>query len=237
MKANKSLVLGTVLAAAGIGVCMTSGDAKADTVYTVQKGDTLYKISRKFAGDASLVQAIVEKNNIANPNMIFVGEKVTIPENANDTKSVKKSTNTYKSVAKAQTVKATPKAVKATPKATAPKQQNTYQAPKQNVAPQQTYQAPKQQQTYQAPKQQNTYQAPQHSGSEASAKSWIAMKESTNNYNARNGRYIGKYQLDAAYLNGDYSAANQERVAERYVKQRYGSWSKAKAFHEANGWY
>ncbi|MBQ0139623.1 MAG: peptidase M23, partial [Kurthia sp.] len=61
----------------------------------------------------------------------------------------------------------------------------------------------------------------------------------TNNYNARSatGKYIGKYQLDRSYLNGDYSAANQERVAEKYVKQRYGSWDKAKAFHQVNGWY
>lgn len=43
------------------------------------------------------------------------------------------------------------------------------------------------------------------------------MKESTNNYNATNGRYIGKYQLDASYLNGDYSPENQERVADQYV--------------------
>ena len=74
-------------------------------------------------------------------------------------------------------------------------------------------------------------------GNTSSAKAWIAMKESTNNYNARNGRYIGKYQLDAAYLNGDFSPANQERVAENYVKSRYGSWEAAKAFHQANGWY
>ena len=43
--------------------------------------------------------------------------------------------------------------------------------------------------------------------------------------------------LDSSYLNGDYSAANQERVAEQYVTSRYGSWEAAKAFWEANGWY
>ncbi|WP_446911114.1 aggregation-promoting factor C-terminal-like domain-containing protein [Enterococcus faecium] len=46
-----------------------------------------------------------------------------------------------------------------------------------------------------------------------------------------------RYQLDSSYLNGDYSAANQERVAEQYVTSRYGSWEAAKAFWEANGWY
>ena len=69
------------------------------------------------------------------------------------------------------------------------------------------------------------------------AKEWIAQKESSGSYTATNGRYIGRYQLDSSYLNGDYSAANQERVAEQYVTSRYGSWEAAKAFWEANGWY
>ena len=73
--------------------------------------------------------------------------------------------------------------------------------------------------------------------STSSAKEWIAQKESSGSYTATNGRYIGRYQLDSSYLNGDYSAANQERVAEQYVTSRYGSWEAAKAFWEANGWY
>src|SRR5699024_3752430 len=31
------------------------------------------------------------------------------------------------------------------------------------------------------------------SGSDQAAKAWIAQRESSNNYNARNGQYIGKY--------------------------------------------
>ncbi|NLR32516.1 aggregation-promoting factor [Levilactobacillus tujiorum] len=75
------------------------------------------------------------------------------------------------------------------------------------------------------------------SGSDASAKAWIAGKESGGSYSARNGQYIGKYQLSASYLNGDYSAANQEKVANQYVASRYGSWSAAQSFWQANGWY
>lgn len=74
-------------------------------------------------------------------------------------------------------------------------------------------------------------------GLEASAKAWIANRESGGSYSATNGQYIGKYQLSASYLNGDYSAANQEKVADNYVKSRYGSWSAAKNFWQANGWY
>ncbi len=73
--------------------------------------------------------------------------------------------------------------------------------------------------------------------SEAGAKAWIASRESGGSYSAQNGQYIGKYQLSAAYLNGDYSAANQERVANNYVAGRYGSWAAAKQFWLANGWY
>ena len=75
------------------------------------------------------------------------------------------------------------------------------------------------------------------SGSEASAKAWIANKESSGSYSARNGQYVGKYQLSASYLNGDYSAANQEKVANSYVNSRYGSWSAAQAFWQSHGWY
>jgi hypothetical protein len=75
------------------------------------------------------------------------------------------------------------------------------------------------------------------SSSEEAAKAWIASKESGGSYTASNGNYYGKYQLSLSYLNGDTSAANQERVANSYVQSRYGSWTAAKAFWQANGWY
>ena len=74
-------------------------------------------------------------------------------------------------------------------------------------------------------------------GSEASAKAWIANQESGGSYSARNGQYIGKYQLSASYLGGDYSAANQEKVADQYVHSRYGSWVNAEKFWLAHHWY
>ena len=89
-----------------------------------------------------------------------------------------------------------------------------------------------------APAENTTAEVPvTTSGSEAEAKAWIAYKESTDNYNARNGQYIGKYQLSESYLNGDHSPENQERVADEYVANRYGSWKAAKEFWLQNGWY
>lgn len=104
-----------------------------------------------------------------------------------------------------------------------------------------TQEVQSQTEAYQEPQAQEpvgTYQAPQAtSDSELSAKEWIAFKESSGNYGAQNGRYYGRYQLDTAYLNGDLSPANQERVVEAYVAERYGSWTNAKAFWEGHNWY
>ncbi|MEX2785666.1 LysM peptidoglycan-binding domain-containing protein [Streptococcus sp. H49] len=75
------------------------------------------------------------------------------------------------------------------------------------------------------------------SAEDAAAKEEIAQHESGGNYTAENGQYYGRYQLSISYLNGDLSAENQERVADAYVSERYGSWSAALAFWNANGWY
>lgn len=83
----------------------------------------------------------------------------------------------------------------------------------------------------------NTVYASVADGSEADAKAWIANRESGGSYTAQNGKYTGKYQLDASYLNGDYSPANQEQVADQYVAQRYGSWSNAKQFWLSHNYY
>ena len=75
------------------------------------------------------------------------------------------------------------------------------------------------------------------SAEDAAAKEWIAQKESSGSYKAQNGQYYGRYQLSLSYLNGDLSPENQEKVANQYVVNRYGSWSAAKNFWLANGWY
>lgn len=104
-------------------------------------------------------------------------------------------------------------------------------APQAPVAPAPAPVAPKAQPT--APVAPATPVVPKTS----SAKEVIAQRESGGSYTARNGRYVGRYQLTDAYLNGDYSPANQERVADNYVANRYGSWEGALAFWNANGWY
>lgn len=72
---------------------------------------------------------------------------------------------------------------------------------------------------------------------DAQAKEWIAQRESSGSYTAQNGQYYGRYQLNLSYLNGDLSPANQEITANRYVQNRYGSWTAAQQFWQVNGWY
>lgn len=203
MKFGKTLVLTTLLTA-GAAFALGTSDAQAAENYTVQSGDTLSKISIKFAGDNSLIDSIAKENNISNIDMIMEGQNLTIDTDAKG--------NTTVATVQEQTAP-----VQAT------------QAPVQEAAPvQQT-----------APAQQAAAPAAEAStpASTNAAKEWIAQRESSGSYTATNGQYIGRYQLSASYLNGDYSAANQERVADQYVTSRYGSWEGAQAFWQANGWY
>lgn len=194
MKFGKTLVLTTLLTAGAV-FALGTNDAHAAENYTVQSGDTLSKISIKFAGDNSLVHSIASENNISNVDMIFEGQNLTIDTDAKGNTTV------------------APVQEQAAP---APAQQAPVQEAQQPAAPAAEASAP---------------------ASTSSAKEWIAQRESSGSYTATNGQYIGRYQLSASYLNGDYSAANQERVADQYVTSRYGSWEGAQAFWQANGWY
>lgn len=51
----------------------------AATVYIVKPGDTLFSIALRFG---TTVQAVALANNIPNPNLIFVGQKLVIPKGA-----------------------------------------------------------------------------------------------------------------------------------------------------------
>lgn len=87
------------------------------------------------------------------------------------------------------------------------------------------------------PNQANSAYYSSLSEADQAAKEMIAFKESSGSYTAQNGQYYGRYQLSLSYLNGDLSPENQERVADAYVANRYGSWSAALAFWHTNGWY
>lgn len=211
MKSLKTLLFSATLStAATAGLLFASnGQASAATNYTVVSGDTLSSISQKFAGDSSLIEKIANANKIANKNLIYVGETLSIDE-ATQTVTVAPATTTP--VATQQTT--TPVATQ-----TQPVEQPATTTP---VVQQQTT---------------TTTTTNTTTSTTNSAKEWIANKESGGSYSASNGQFVGRYQLSSSYLNGDYSASNQERVADQYVTSRYGSWEGAKSFWLANGWY
>ena len=181
--------------------------AQETKTYTVKPGDTLSEIAETHN---TTVEKLAKLNNIKNVDLIFIDQVLVIDGEA----PVAQTTTTEAPVAEVEETPAVAETVV---------EETTYEA---------TYEAP-------APAATESYSAPAAtvSGSEAEAKEWIAQKESGGSYTATNGQYIGRYQLTDSYLNGDYSAANQERVADAYVAGRYGSWSAAKDFWLANGWY
>lgn len=188
--------------------------AQESSTYTVKEGDTLSEIAETHN---TTVEKLAENNHIDNIHLIYVGQELVIDGPV--APAATPAPTTYAApAAQDETVAApvaetTEVAEEAAPVASAPAAEETV-ASTEASAPAATV-----------------------SGSEAEAKEWIAQKESGGSYTATNGQYIGRYQLTDSYLNGDYSAANQERVADAYVAGRYGSWTAAKNFWLNNGWY
>ena len=56
-----------------------AGAATAGSNYTVQKGDTLYKIARERYGDGKQWQRIASANPGLSPATLKVGQKISIP--------------------------------------------------------------------------------------------------------------------------------------------------------------
>lgn len=52
--------------------------------YTVQSGDTLSGIARDVLGDANRYMEIANLNGISNPNMIYAGQSLKLPNGANN---------------------------------------------------------------------------------------------------------------------------------------------------------
>lgn len=213
----------------------TVATANADTV-TVNAGDTLSHIALR---NNTTVEALQQLNNLENINLIFLGQKIEV---GGQTQTVEQTpvvvaqpaqADQTQQVAQAQAAVEAQQAAQAQAAAAAQAQAQAQQAAQaaQAAAVQQAAQG----QSYTVTQQPTTSTA--GNGDETAAREWIAGKESGGSYTVTNGQYIGKYQLSASYLNGDYSAENQERVANNYVSSRYGSWTNAKQHWLQNGWY
>lgn len=177
-----------VLNQANVGSQATQAQQFSNTLKKIQVkyGDTVSELAEQYG---TTTDAIVQANNLRDPNFILAGQNLVIPAQG----------QSVQAVSQAQTVESTGSSSSSESKVSAV--------------------------------------GTNESSAEASARSWIVQRESGGDYNARNGKYIGKYQLDRSYLNGDYSPANQEKTAERYVKQRYGSWVNAQKHWQTHNWY
>lgn len=177
-----------VLNQANAGSQATQAQQFSNTLKKIQVkyGDTVSELAEQYG---TTTDAIVQANNLRDPNFILAGQNLVIPAQG----------QSVQAVSQAQTVEST---------GSSSSSESEVSAVGTN-----------------------------ESSAEASARAWIVQRESGGDYNARNGKYIGKYQLDRSYLNGDYSPANQEKTAERYVKQRYGSWVNAQKHWQTHNWY
>ena len=185
--------------------------AKVDqsaTTYTVQAGDTLSKIASAHGTGLSNLLAL--NPNIQVTDTIYVGQSIRVKGSA--------------------PIQHTPDKV-----ATPVQQQAPIQHTPDKVATPVQQQAPVKVAT--PVKQATPKPATVSNQGGNSARDFIAQRESGGSYTATNGQYIGKYQLSRSYLNGDYSPANQERVANNYATSRYGSWEQAQQFWQVNGWW
>lgn len=229
MKLNK-IILGTSFALAGLfaatnnnnveaatwsarTVAEVSADLEATddttTSYTIQYGDTLAAIAK--ASDVS-VDALVAINDIQNANVIFPGTKLSFTKD-----------------------ETTGEVNEVTVEDSATEEATTYDVAEEEVT-ETTYEAPVEETTYEAPAEETTTVSTT-SYSSSSAKDIIMQRESGGNPTATNGQYYGLFQLGDHLISDGASVAEQHRVADNYVAERYGSWDAALAFWNANGWY
>ncbi|MDF4006594.1 LysM peptidoglycan-binding domain-containing protein [Limosilactobacillus fermentum] len=260
MKLNKKALklTATVAGAVALGTVATTVSANADSIYTVKSGDTLSGISCQFGHDYAFVDTLASNNNIANKHLIYVGQKLVIKDDGEITSATASQVASLPSASASSTSQAQTDSASAASQAslTASDQasadslaaaqsaaaasqaalQSQQAASQSAVATSTAYTTMAATSTATSTSSTSSYTS-SLSSSEEAAKEWITQKESGGSYTAKNGNYYGKYQLSISYLNGDLSAANQEKVADQYVASRYGSWTAAQAFWESHGWY
>lgn len=232
LKKNSVKLLAATLGAATLGFVGVTATAHADSIYTVKSGDTLSEISYECTNTIDNVNSLAQKNNISDVNVIYVGQKLYLSNNGSVTSATSEQVATTPAASSVTSAASSAVASSAASSATS----TATSAASSQVASSATSTA-QSSSTSTASSTTTTSTTSSTSGSEAAAEAWIVARESGGSYTASNGNYYGKYQLTKSMLNGDLSAANQDKVANAYVASRYGSWVNAKAFWEANGWY
>lgn len=192
----------------GIGVAAAGGTANADSVYTVQSGDTLSSIAQKELGDSSRYQEIVDLNNIQDANTISVGQVLKL--------SGEDDTNTSTTVVLPNTsVQQDVTTNNVAQDDTTQQVQNTTTNTIQNEVAQ-------------------NISDNSTSSNDNGIKARRRQIESGGNYNTNTGNgYVGAYQFapstiasieNATGMKWSMDPSTQDKFADYYANQRYGGW-------------
>lgn len=220
---NKKMI--TALTVAGLATFAMAENASADT-YTVQSGDTLSQIA---ANHNTTVDTLVANNNIADANVIFVGQQVEID-------GVASNASYDATQADVAAVVASQAPVTQQVSYTAPVTTVDYSAQSQApVAQEVSYTAPVATTTTTAAASGSTYDQFIAAGGTDALWTAIVMPESGGNPDASNGQYKGLGQTNQAWGTG--SVSDQTAGMLNYATSRYGSVDSAIAFRAANGWW
>jgi hypothetical protein len=217
MNIKQSLILSTSVVAGLLGV---TGIASADQV-TVKSGDTLSSLAVEHNTNIDALQAL---NNIADINLIYVGEQLEID-------------GTVAPAVQPEAVN--PPVQEVAPVIEQPVQQVQYTAPTpvvtQVAAPQAQVTAPVTQ-TAAPVNSGSTYDQFIANGGSAALWSTIVMPESGGNPNVvSSAGYRGLGQTKESWGTG--SVATQTKGMLNYANSRYGSVENAISFRQANGWW
>ena len=189
--------------------------------YTIQWGDTLSNIARAVGVDTT---TLANANGIENMDVIIAGDVIYISETVDEqgeTHVQVQSSEQVAEEAQGGVVNIVP--IEEVVDASEPE-----------------YVEPVQEETaYVEPVQEETTYSANLGTSDAEAKEIIAQRESGGSYTAFNsaGGYYGRYQLNPTLVAYGASPAEQEAAADAYVAERYGTWTNALSFWNANGWY
>ena len=221
---NKKMI--TALTVAGLATFAMAENASADT-YTVQSGDTLSQIAANH--NTTVDTLVANNNNIADANVIFVGQQVEID-------GVASNASYDATQADVAAVVASQAPVTQQVSYTAPVTTVDYSAQSQApVAQEVSYTAPVATTTTTAAASGSTYDQFIAAGGTDALWTAIVMPESGGNPDASNGQYKGLGQTNQSWGTG--SVSDQTAGMLNYATSRYGSVDSAIAFRAANGWW
>ena len=179
--------------------------------YTIQWGDTLSNIARVVGVDTT---TLANANGIENMDVIIAGDVIYISETVDEQGETHVQVQSSEQVAEEA------------------------QGGDVNIVPIEEV-TDASEPEYVEPVQEETTYSANLGTSDADAKEIIAQRESGGSYTAYNsaGGYYGRYQLNPTLVAYGASPAEQEAAADAYVAERYGTWTNALSFWNANGWY